>query len=140
VIGYNPRTEELEPLKGDVLADTPGLDANGRPVVGKSATINITQNSIGRTPVRYKDFLLECDVYKVGDELMVHLYCPRCRNALRVSSDRKSIDYDHVENVLSIEPFECTWELGDREGERMGFGIGLCRWRVGISKGVAKDA
>ena len=58
----------------------------------------------------------------------------------RLLSDAKEVvDWD-PEKGLSVEPFECTWEMGERQGERIHFGLSLCRWRVGIQNNVAKDA
>lgn len=93
--------------------------------------------------------------------LEVLLLCPRCQQQLRIASDRKAIEFlpnvpvkivlDSEEVIdgdasdlvslgqLSIEPFECTWELNP-QGRRMEFGLGLCKWKVGIDKNVAKDA
>lgn len=38
---------------------------------------------------------------------------------------------------LSVEPFECTWEMSAHRAE---FGTSLCRWKVAIDNNVAKDA
>jgi len=136
--------EELVHLAGDApdpMADVLGFEhARG---VGIQSTIRMTKQAKGHPKIRYKDFLLEADVYDLaGEPLWVHLICPRCHHALKISADKKSIDYDRAVTPelggrLSVEPFMCTWELP--EGRRQEFGIGLCRWRVAIDNNVAKD-
>lgn len=124
---YDPQKEELYHIAGDT--------EEGR---GAYSDIRLTKTAIGRPMVRYKDRILECDVYLIGGELMVHLICPRCCNALRVSAKNKRIDFS--DGKLTVEPFQCTWELGERDGERMDFGVGLCRWKAAIDENRAKDA
>lgn len=121
---------------------------------GQAGQMNLTQTAFGHPFIRWNDFLLEADVYKLdGQPMYVHIICPRCHNALKIDEDHKAIFYerhrapkfapflaeqgimDHG-GSLSIEPFECTWELGP---DRQHFGIGLCRWRVAIDNNIAKD-
>lgn len=125
--------EDIYEIKGDAK------DPLGQVEGGRSSTIGFSKAAIGRPVVRYGNFLLTCDVYGVGEGLYVHLYCPKCRNALSIPATKKQIDYDRVKNVLSVEPFRCTWET-DPEGRRMEFGLGMCGWSVGISNNVARDA
>lgn len=115
---------------------------------GLSSTIALSSGK-REVIVVYKDFVLTCDVYALpGQPIEVHLICPRCRKALRVTSERKTIDFDPSAGDpkkggrLSIEPFQCTWELG---GDKhvpglVGGGISLCRWTAGIDDNVARDA
>ncbi len=104
---------------------------------------------LGRPQIRYKgrygDFVLEADVFPGKDlgTFEVHIYCPRCSTPElphnnRITSERKAIEFEN--GLLSIEAFECCWELQQREGERIAFGAGLCRMKMGITKNVAKDA
>ncbi len=117
------------------------------------------------TLVRYRDQLLTVDVYCIpGEPIQVHLFCPRCCKQLRVSADRKRIDWDpgadhpHQQaaaeldahgfgpapkvGVLSIEPFGCTWEVGGDRHNQGGLhtGVTLCRLKLGISRNVAQGA
>lgn len=124
-MSFDPKAEEVYQIKGD-------------PKHGMSSTMNLTKTALGRPFVRYKDRISEADVYEMQGQLMVHMFCPRCGNTLRITSDRKRIDYDREANLLSVEPFECTWEL-DTDSRRMEFGLGLCRWRVAIDRNIAKD-
>ncbi len=128
---YDPTLEDVYTIKEDAP------DPLGQVRGGYSSTVGLNKNCLGNPQVRYKDMILTMDVYKMDDEVMVHTYCPRCRNALRISSARKQIDFSN--GKLSIEPFKCTWEL-DPEGRRMEFGLGLCNWQVGIKDNVARDA
>jgi hypothetical protein len=136
---YDPETEELFHVDGDAPDPTGQIRKRGM-----AQEMRLTQTAMGHPLIRYGDHIIEADVYKIADEpMMVHLICPRCRNAIRITEDRKEIDYDpnagdpRQGGRLSIEPFECTWELS---AERQNFGVGLCRWRVGIQDNVAKDA
>lgn len=127
----NPTTEELYSIKEDAQ------DPEGLVQGGYSSTVGLNKTAIGNPQIRYKDFVLTVDVYKMDNQMMIHLYCPRCRNALRITSERKQIDFSN--GKLSVEPFKCTWEL-ESEGRRMEFGLGLCSWQVGIHENVARDA
>jgi hypothetical protein len=115
---------------------------------GLSHTVDLASGKREVT-VTYKDFVLTVDVYQIPDEpTCVVLICPRCRHALRISADRKQIDFDpkagdpKLGGRLSIEPFQCTWELtADKHVPGIvGGGISLCKWTAGIEKNVARDA
>ena len=44
---------------------------------------------------------------------------------------------------LSVEPFECTWEMPDAGEHKPGYiggGITLCKLKIGISNNIARDA
>lgn len=125
---YNPRTEEIFTIKDDAK------DPLNTGLVGKEGLTSFDKSAIARPQVRWKNFVLTMDVYRLDDEVMVHLYCPRCQNALKISSKRKDIGLH--EGKLSVEPFKCTWEL---EEARREFGVGLCNWSVGIKDNVAYD-
>lgn len=149
---YNPATEELEQLAGDP-PDVYQTGRHGDPLgqmdpkaMGYASQMDLSKSALAHPMIRYKDFVIEADVYRVpdSDELQVVILCPRCRNALTISSLKKDVQFEmpsakHQRGVLSIEPFGCTWEL-ESDGRRMEFGLGLCNWKVGINKNVAKDA
>lgn len=110
--------------------------------------------------------LLTVDVYALpGEPLKVHLICPRCRNHLTIPGDRKAIEFapndrnprspsiialgipPHMQEMaklgrLSVEPFECTWELdaGKKVGSSEFTGNNLCRWRAAIDNNTVKAA
>ena len=129
---YNPKTEEIFHIAGDEDR-------------GIASTMTLSKNVFARPQVRYAspvygDMILECDVYKAENELTVHLICPKCRHNLQISSKRKAIELDS-DGKLSIEPFQCTWELNDELlGEKRDFGFSLCRWTAAIDKGVIRHA
>lgn len=126
---FNPNTEELYHVAGDM--DT-----------GVTTDVSLTKSAFAKPQIRYSgrfgEFVLTCELYKMGNELSLHLICPRCRNALWIKSSKKQMHWDS-DKGLSIEPFECTWEL-EGDSRRMEFGLGLCRWRAAIDKNIAKDA
>lgn len=96
------------------------------------------------------------------EPMRIHLICPQCCKALQITQDRKAISWEpdavnplargvladpprglgaedlaylHERGslgALSVETFECTWELPKSHE--------LCRWRAAIDKNVAKDA
>lgn len=111
--------------------------------------------------------LLTLDIYALpGEPLKIGLICPRCRNHLTITGDKKAIDWDpRAENPrtrdiidlgiephmvstaklgkLSVEAFECTWELdGDKKVGTSEFWAGgnLCRWKVAIDNNLVKKA
>jgi hypothetical protein len=122
--------------------------------------------------VVFGDHVMTMDVYAIpGEPIQVHYICPRCRKQGRITSERKLIEFDprstrpvrlpdgslvsrdnparlpdggmlYNDGALSIEPFECTWELGDEQhtpGIRAG-GIGLCRLTLGVDNNIARTA
>jgi len=107
--------------------------------------------------------LLTVDVYKVdGEPLKIHLLCPRCHNHLTIAQDRKAIEFEpraanrQQANIralgispdmqrivstgdLSVEEFECTWEL-DAKLKVSSFSGNLCRFRAAIDHNLLKIA
>jgi hypothetical protein len=129
---HDPKREELYHVAGDAP------DPTGTGLSGRMSSMRLTQIALGHPLIRYKDRVIEADVYEIHGRLMVHLICPRCLNALKITDDRKKMEYSVTENRISIEAFGCTWEMND--DRRMEFGVGLCRWRVGVTNNVARDA
>lgn len=148
----NP-SKEIFHIAGDA-PDPTGTTRNR----GVASTMRLDRTALGHPKIAYKDFLLEADVYALPDAPMyVHIICPLCRNALRITQDNKAIDYDpkrvpkivtHLRNcgiedmphwggTLSVERFECTWE-SDPEIRRQ-FGLARCNWRVEIENNIARD-
>jgi hypothetical protein len=143
---YNPRLEQLYHVAGD--APDP-LDGQRRG--GVASTMQLTKTALGNPFIRYKDVVIEADVYAQpdGKGYLVHLICPKCRHALRVTSEMKAIEFElpsarHPRGVLSIEPMRCPWEQGrgtdETAADRMEFGTGMCNWTAAIDRNVAKDA
>jgi hypothetical protein len=115
--------------------------------------------------VVYKDTFLTVDVYLVpGQAPEIHLICPRCHKASRISGAHKAIDFDPgapcpvraqvvgagarelfegaARGRLSVEPFECTWETGNAVHVAGGVhtGVSLCRQKIVIDDNRARDA
>lgn len=109
--------------------------------------------------VTYKDFLLTVDVYALpGQPIELVYVCPKCRHQGRITGDKKAIEFDARAGrpmalpngatvpsggELSVEPFQCSWEMPDagehKPGIRSG-GITLCNLKLAIDHNVAKDA
>lgn len=130
---------------------TPDLIQSGPK--GGTSRIDLERRPLGRVMVRLRKpvadvAIMEVDIYPAapGTPLMTDrpmlealVLCPRCRHQLRIGCDRKRIDFDPTRNLadggrLSIEPFQCTWELEDFRGS------GMCHYRVAIDNNVAIEA
>jgi len=120
----------------------PAMDS-GR---GFTALHNMQGTAVGKVTLEYRGkalppelsrFLIECEVYQVGDVYSVHTVCPKCRRVLWIDGSRKPVEYDQARGELRVEPFKCTWEMGE---ERRAFGIGLCNLRLAYDGKTAKDA
>lgn len=136
---YNPNKEEIYTIKEDV--SMPGVH-KGQTVSGVSSSLNFTKTALGHPKVRYKDRIMEMDVYRSGEGgYLIHSYCPSCQNAVSIKSENKKIDYDPITNNLNIEAFECPWEKSDELlGSSRKFGFSLCRLKIAIDNNIAKDA
>ena len=131
--------------------------------IGAQSTTRLTGGK-QEVVVVYKDMFLTVDVYQVpGEPMKVHLYCPRCHKHATVPGDRKAIDYDptapnpqrteilasgrpelmdHADfGRLSIDTFECPWELGDDKHVQGAVQVGtsLCRLRIAIDRNRVRD-
>lgn len=117
--------------------------------------------------VLYGDLIMTVDIYRVPDEpVLAHIFCPRCHKLSTIRGDQKVIAFDpgavnpvlqdirrmgslspEILSVmavgrLSIEAFECTWEVGDDRHAVGGVhtGASLCRLRIAIDDNRAKEA
>lgn len=149
--GSAARQREVVQIAGDTHA---GLASMTSLTAGKHEVV-----------VVYKDLLMTVDVYAVpGEPLKLHLYCPRCHKHSTVPGDRKAIDFDPrapnpqqaairatsapelvalaAFGKLSVEAFECPWEIGDEQHAKTAVhtGVTLCRMRLAIDNNRAKDA
>lgn len=138
------------------LTDYRGAMSTTRLIDGRSEVV-----------VLYKDLLMTVDLYFVpGEPLRAHLYCPRCQKHSTVRGDYKAIDFDPAAanpafsdimatgaippelariaavGRLSIETFECPWEIGDDKHVPgvVRTGASMCRLRIAIDNNRAKDA
>jgi hypothetical protein len=168
VNAFNPQTEELFYVAGDKPAAVQhqhgvrSPDARDAGLLGHQSSVRLDKAALGHPLVRYRDRVIEADVYPFLDgdndpgadqqRLEVLLICPCCENQILVTSDRKAIEWIPgqpeidpstgqviVRGLVSIEPFTCPWEK-DTKAAVTGHGENLCRWRAGIDKGVARDA
>jgi hypothetical protein len=131
-------------------------------VVGTSMGYDLSANAC-KTVLHYKgrggEYFLTADVYKLeGTPLHLLLFCPLCKNTLRISQDNKAIDFDpertpnfkgfrpeeilasidaaSLGGSLSVEPFGCTWEA-EPELRRQHFAV--CPWKVAIENNEVRD-
>jgi len=131
---------------------------------GLSSTLNL-DNGKHEVVVVYKDQFLTVDVYLLpGEPPEIHLICPRCHKASRISGANKQVVFDPAADNpmrrriamaapqdlvpicylgrLSVEPFECTWEIGEDKHAKgsVHTGVSLCRQRLAIEDNRAQDA
>lgn len=141
---YNPYTETPYHIAGDP-EDVYRARSNIDDPRGVSSGHRFHKLCEAHPQIRYKDRLLECDLYRDPDtgKYTLHLICPKCLHSLKIESGNKDIYWDE-DHGISIEPFTCTWEEGrgtdGTENDRIAFGVGLCNWRVGVKNGIARDA
>lgn len=93
--------EELYEIKHDVA------DPTGSGRRGTSVGMDLRNNALAHPQIRFRDRVSECDLYASEDELMIHMYCPRCENANQISSKKKRVTWSGER--ISIEVFQCTW-------------------------------
>lgn len=163
---YDAAREEMEVLGGDYARDPSGrgavrqgvmADPDGERGRGLASQTNFDH---GKTTavIRYKDKLIEADVYAIGDApIQVVILCPRCGNASTVRGDKKPVEWSpHVPEkvgllvnagTISIAPFECAWEMPGKVHEKASGNRSvimksdnLCRLKLAVDKNVAKDA
>jgi hypothetical protein len=80
---------------------------------GVSSEVDLTKTALGHPRIRYRDRITTADIYGMGDELFLHMYCPRCANALRITNKMKTITFtrnDRNGGDIDIEEFRCTWD------------------------------
>lgn len=153
---------EVVRLAGDV-PDPTGVSPNHRGIQSTHFLTGGKQEVV----VVYADVLMTLDVYALpGEPVRVQMICPRCHKHSTITSDRKRIEYDakalnpqakwihllagsvaelaaiSVFGLLSIEPFECTWELGEDRHVAGGLhsGASLCRLKLVIDNNRAREA
>jgi hypothetical protein len=146
---YDPRTEEIFHVAGDVPDPTGYSSARGQ-----QSTVNLQASRTAEVQIRYKDTIIFGDVYQYeGAPIRVIIMCPRCRNTLTITGDNKRIEYDlgaapSIGGKISIEPFTCPFEAPDAgahkrhsgEGAQIITGMKMCNWRVGVENNKALDA
>jgi len=148
-------------IAGDA-PDPTGMTRN----VGMMSTTHLTAGK-HEVVVVFGDLFMTLDVYALpGEPVRVHLICPRCHKASSISGDRKAIDFEpraaspiakrlvatrapelagSTLGKISIEPFECAWEIGADQhasspARSVHTGASMCRLRLAIDDNVAKEA
>jgi len=151
---------EVVQLAGDApdptgLTDHTGLQSTHSLTAGKQEVV-----------VVFGDLLLTLDVYALpGEPMRVQIICPRCHKHSTIRGDRKKIEYEarslnpqarrihllassvaelaaiSMFGRLSVEPFECAWELGDAKHVpgALHTGASLCRLRLVIEDNRARE-
>jgi hypothetical protein len=143
------RQQELVHIAGD--ADT-GMTSTINLAGGKAEVFALYRGRC--VPPEFPDGLrLTIDVYAIpGESIQVHLICPKCRQQLRATSDRKTIEWEpRVGSAdggrLEVSPFQCTWEMpeaGQHTPGILGGGLSLCNWKGVIEhvhgRNIVRDA
>lgn len=154
----DPAVQRLMGLPGAAAPERQLMHLAGDQDRGLASQVNLNTGKL-ETVVTYRDRVMVVDIYQIeGEPLQVHMICPRCQKPIRVTQDRKSIDFQlgtkhphgalaqelgvPLVGLLSIDPFQCAWEIG-QDAHVAGLvtgGATLCKWQVGIHNNVAKDA
>jgi hypothetical protein len=134
----DPEKESLYHIAGEA-PDPSGAEPELR---GHQSSLDLTRSALAHPLIRWRDRVIEADLYEMDSKLVLHIICPKCStpevpHALWVRQGQKDILWRPETGELSVEAFSCTWELP--EGRRQEFGLGLCRWRVAIEKNFARD-
>lgn len=153
---------EVVQLAGDApdptgLTSHTGLQSTHRLTGGKQEVV-----------VVYGDLLMTLDVYALpGEPMRVQIICPRCHKHSTIRGDAKKIEYEPTatnpmerrllllarwDNLpelmrvaafgrLSVEPFECAWEIGDDKHVpgALHTGASLCRLKLVIENNRARE-
>lgn len=162
-LGVNPqgRPREMVRLAGDVADPTGATGARG------SLSMTSLTRDKEEVLVVFGDLVMTVDVYRLPNEpLQVHITCPRCHNHSTIRADRKDVDYDpkaanpmrrtilgmaggnpEIASLvdfgeISVETFECSWEIGNDKHVQGGVhtGVSLCRMRMAIDRNRAREA
>lgn len=159
---YAGKKREVAQLAGDA-PDPTGVTSHR----GIQATHFLTAGK-QEVVVVFGDLLMTVDIYTLpGEPVRVQLICPRCRKHSTITSDRKRIEYEPAApnpmqkrilevagtsapelstiadfGRLSIEVFECTWEIGNDPHVvgRLHTGASLCRQRLIIDNNRAWES
>ncbi len=163
MLGIHPQAaagkrRELVQLAGDA-PDPTGTTTHR----GALSTMRLTGGK-QEVVVVHKDVFLTVDVYALpGEPMKIHLLCPRCHKHLTIPGYRKAISFEPGERNpqrttivasgrpelvgmadlgrLSVEQFECTWEIGEDKHVTGGLhtGVSLCRLRLVIDNNIARE-
>jgi len=150
---------EVVQLAGDApdptgLTNHTGLQSTRRLTAGKREVV-----------VVFGDLLMTLDVYALpGEPMRIQIICPRCHKHSTIRGDAKKIEYEPnslnpmirrvlrmAPNVrefvratfgrLSVEAFECAWEIGDAKHVpgAVHTGASLCRLKLVIEDNRARE-
>ena len=155
-----PKREVVQ-LAGDAPDPTGLTDHSG---LLSTYRLNAGKQEVG---IIYRDMVLTVDVYVQPAPLKIHIICPRCLKRSMIGADRKKIDFDPIalnptfgrialvarrEDLpelahlqfgrLSVEAFQCTWEMGNDSHVPgpMHTGASLCRLKLVIDNNRAVEA
>lgn len=87
----------------------------------------LTRTAMARPKIMYKDLEMTVEVYGISGQLLINMLCPKCGQSLSIPQAKKHIVWDKDKGLFT-DPCQCTWEVQMRAGERMEFGLNLCRF------------
>jgi len=145
---FDPSREEIYETSGDMDSSVMGgpLPTADRTDVGIQGTHHLDRMGENNIMIRESDKVTQTvDIYLApagpGEkpEVTVHMYCPRCRNSIKISSKDKPLSFDPKTGRLDIEPVGCPWELDPNTPTNKGLSISsLCRARFAIEYNVLR--
>lgn len=123
---YDSNRYELEYVAGDKPVD-----------MDKGITTSVNVKAHATTWVRYREQMLECELYIAGDEMTLHLLCPKCLHGLKISNKQKEMDWDG--KYISVERSGCTWEIDDMLQVGVLTHTNLCGFKFVIDHGNMRN-
>jgi hypothetical protein len=161
----DPRVQQLLGVESPVPQRRTVVQLAGDAPSGVTATMALTAGKQEVVVVLGSDVFMTVDVYAVpGAAPVLHIYCPRCHKHSTIRGEHKRISFEprelnpqrHVVTAtgnpelvaaaqfgrLSVEAFECAWEIGDDKHVRspVHTGASLCRMKLAIDNNRAVEA
>lgn len=123
---YDQNKYELEYVAGDKPVD-----------MDKGITTSVNVQAHATAWIRYREQILECELYVAGTEMTLHMLCPKCRHGLKISNKNKEMDWDG--KYISVERSGCTWEIDDMLAAGVLTHTNLCNFKFVIDRGMMRD-
>jgi hypothetical protein len=130
---YDPEKEYVEYIAGDPKGPRPDVKGNPFDKRGQTQTWDLKKGVVAEPKIRYKDMIIECELYELEGNLSLHMICPKCHNMLWVREPNKKVAYDPSTGLIDVEASKCTWEVDPNSPMRL-FGVSLCNFSFGVVK------
>ncbi|MDX1421541.1 MAG: hypothetical protein R3322_00285 [Kiloniellales bacterium] len=75
---------------------------------GTEGKHDLTRNARLHPRIRYRDRVSEADLYDQAGRLLMHFFCPKCGQPLKVETPQKNLRVR--EGKISMDSFRCSWD------------------------------